>query len=102
MEGQLIMSTFRELQDMQQAFRDSQGKPPVQVTLSSVSLNHRINYKGWNELKARQSGTLSGLGQHELYVRMHDLKVAFSFCLRNIRFFGETPLAKGRKHFRGV
>ena len=85
-----IFGTFRELQEVQKNFRDSLTLQIQRVNYYNLTLNQRINYKGWNELKARNYGTLTNLGQRELYFRMYELKVPFAFCMRYYRFFAEA------------
>jgi hypothetical protein len=98
MERLSIIGTYRELREIQKTFKESQTNHPLQIPYITLTLNQRINYKGWNELKGKHYGSQSKLGQRELYFRMHELQVSYSLCIRNIRYIGESTLFK--RHIR--
>ena len=67
----------------------------------NLALNTRINYKGFQEMKGRQFGTLSGLGMMRIYQNAYDIQIPYQLFNRYYRHMAESKSFTGWKTFKG-
>lgn len=98
MKRQSIMETYKELQAVKKSFEPTQEKEE-NACFIHMSLNARINYKGYVELKGRQFGTLSGLGMREVYFRAWCNIINYRLFSRYYRYLADSNSFKGWKTY---